>query len=169
METVILPGFSPKNKQWAEETQERLKSLGPVSIAYWDHWQTGSAEPDWIEKEAQKIIASLEGKTVNILSKSIGTAVAMEILRQMPQSINKVILCGIPITDFSEGFEKRYAPIKDFPKDKILCIQNSEDNHGGYAEAERLIHSISPDIQIISKLRSDHEYPYIEDFLKFFM
>lgn len=167
METTILPGFSPKNQQWAEETRDELKSLGVVSTVYWEHWQTGKAEPDWINKEIEKLLVSLQGKQVNIIAKSVGTIVAMGILKKNPGLINKIILCGIPVRDFAEGDEKEYRVLQNFPEDNILCIQNSYDNHGSYQEVEKLIHSINPNFKIVSKPRSDHEYPYTSEFLAF--
>ena len=167
METIILPGFSPKNQQWAEETRDGLKSLGSSSVAYWEHWQTGQAEPGWINKETEKLLTSLRGKQINIIAKSIGTIVAMGILKKNPRSINKIILCGIPVRDFAKGDEKEYQLLLGFPEANILCIQNNDDNHGSYQDVEKFIHSINPNIRIISKPRSDHEYPYVEDFLNF--
>lgn len=167
METIILPGFSQKNKVWAEETKSSLKEIGEVSIVYWDHWQTGSAEPGWLENETKKLINYIQDRQVNILAKSIGTAVAMGVVSQKPDSINKVILCGIPVADFTSGDEKRYEPLKYLPSDKCLCIQNESDNHGSYLEVKRFLRSINPNVNIISKPRSDHEYPYFDDFSSF--
>lgn len=167
METIILPGFPPKNQQWAEETRAGLKSLGSVSVVYWEHWQTGQAEPDWIKKGTEKLLASLQGKQVNIIAKSIGTIMAMGILKMNPGAVNKIILCGIPVRDFVEGDEKTYQSLRGFPENNILCVQNNDDNHGSYQEAEKLIHTINPNIKVISKSRSDHEYPYVDEFLVF--
>src|SRR3989344_8632137 len=78
-DTFLLPGFSLKNKEWAEEVREKLKPEIPVIVFYWPHWETGEKEEDWIEKEADKILeqAKATGGMVNILAKSIGTIVAM--------------------------------------------------------------------------------------------
>lgn len=192
MTTLILPGYSLKNKDWAEETKRQLVLELPkksclfratressfsrsqsgirgtlVRVAYWSHWETGQTEDNWVEKETDKIINNLQSERVNLLAKSIGTMVAMVVLRRKPEMVNKLILCGIPINDFLPGNEKYYEVLRDFPAENILCIQNKDDNHGSYDGVEKFVHSINPAIKIISKDRADHEYPYSEDFIVF--
>lgn len=167
METIILPGFSIKNKAWAEEIQKGLSSISSTSIINWAHWDTEKSEADWIEKEAEKTILTIQGKQVNIIAKSIGTAVAMVIIKLTPELINKIILCGVPTHDFLVGDEKYYEPLIKFPPSKILCIQNKDDNHGSYKEVEKFLHSLNTNLKIISQPRSDHEYPYLDVFIDF--
>lgn len=99
--------------------------------------------------------------------KSVGTLVSMMIVKNKPEIINKIILCGIPIEDFQEGDEKRYQVLTSISPENILCIQNLNDNHGDYAKASKLIQSINPNVKIISKPRADHEYPFFEEFKSF--
>ena len=167
MKTIILPGFSMKNKVWAEEVQASLSSVFPATVANWAHWETGNAESRWIEREAEKIVGLIQNKQVNIVAKSIGTAVAMIIVKLKPDLVNKVILCGVPVRDLEKEDKNFYEPLRTFPEDKILCIQNSDDPHGNYAEAEKFLHSINSRLKIISKPQSDHEYPYTDDFINF--
>ncbi|KKT73934.1 MAG: hypothetical protein UW69_C0052G0007 [Microgenomates group bacterium GW2011_GWA2_44_7] len=167
METLILPGFSLKNKDWAEETKIKLSSYLPATVIYWDHWTTGFTESNWIEKEVKKIADTIGNMQVNILAKSIGTAISLQVIKQKPNSVNKLILCGIPTRDLNPGDQIYYVPLKSFPPDQVLCLQNENDNHGSYAEAEKFIHSLNPDLKVISKPRSDHEYPYSDDFISF--
>ncbi len=135
-------------------------------IHYWSHWETGQAEDGWIDKEVEKIIKS-ENSQVNIIAKSIGTFVAMKILKLRPKLINKIILCGIAFYDFQHGDGKFYEALKLLEEKNILCLQNENDNHGTFSDVEKFVHSINPDIKIISRPRSDHEYPYFEDFAEF--
>lgn len=167
METIVLPGYSLKNKAWAEEVQTFLNPKFPTTVVNWTHWETGNAESGWIEKEAEKIVGLIQNKQVNIVAKSIGTAVAMEVLKLKPGSVDRVILCGVPVRDFEKGDEIFYEPLRTFSEGKILCIQNSDDPHGSYTEAEKFLHSINSRLVIISKPRSDHEYPYTDDFINF--
>ena len=167
METIILPGFSLKNKAWAEKVRTILNSRFPTTVANWAHWETGHAESGWIEREAEKIVGLIQNKQVNIVAKSIGTAVAMIIVKLKPDLVNKVILCGVPVRDLEKEDKNFYDPLRTFPEDKILCIQNSNDPHGSYAEAEKFLHSINSRLIVVSKPRSDHEYPYTDDFINF--
>lgn len=91
----------------------------------------------------------------------------MVVLKLKPELINKIILCGIPIRDFLKGDEKYFEPLKKFPSDKILCIQNKDDNNGSYEEVDKFLHSLNPNLKIISQPRSDHEYPYLDEFVDF--
>ena len=166
MERLILPGFSAKNKIWAEEIKENLGAEIPTVVINWAHWETGQAEKGWIGKEAEKILQEYEGQKVNLIAKSVGTAVAMAILRK-PNFVDKLILCGVPLLDLDDEDKKYYEVLKDFPTDQILCIQNSDDNHGTYEEVKAFLASINPQIPIITKPRSDHEYPYPDDFRQF--
>ena len=85
----------------------------------------------------------------------------------VPNQINKIILCGIPLNDFIPGTKEYYDIYQTFPADKLLVIQNDKDNHGTFSEAETFIKNINQQINIVSKPRSDHEYPYATDFRQF--
>ena len=168
MLVFILPGFSSKNKVWADETRVAVEPNFPVVAVDWAHWQTGQTELDWIEKEATKVVYLADNKQINILAKSIGTAIAAQIVKQKPCLVNKLMLCGLPTSDLKPGDEKYYESLRTFPEDKFICIQNKEDNHGNFAEAEKFLHTLNPALKIVSRPRSDHEYPYHEDFADFF-
>lgn len=167
MKTLILPGFSPSNEEWADGICKELNLKNPTEVIKWKHWKAGSTEDDWINKEAQRAIDKIEDYQVNILAKSLGTLVAMIVLRLKSRIINKLILCGIPLTDLNETNKLMYEPLKRFSGSDVLCIQSQNDNHGSHLEAEKFVHSINPKIRIISKPRDDHNYPYPEDFINF--
>lgn len=164
MNTIIFPGFSIKNKAWADEMAIGLTA----TVINWAHWQAGDANADWINEEAQRVIDLIGNNQINLLAKSIGTAVAMAVVKHNPDLINKIILCGVPIYDFNPGDESYYEPLKTFPSDKILCIQNENDNHGSFDKAQIFLQGLNPSIKVLSKPRSDHEYPYLQDFINFF-
>ena len=164
MNTIIFPGFSQKNKIWADEMAIGLTA----TVINWTHWQTGNAGTDWIDEEIQRAIVLIGNSQINILAKSIGTAVAMGVIKHNPNLVNNVILCGIPTNDFNPGDEAYYEPLKSFPVDKVLCIQNENDNHGSFDKAQIFLQGLNPSIKVLSKHRSDHEYPYLQDFINFF-
>jgi predicted alpha/beta hydrolase family esterase len=166
MKTLILPGGSIKNKEWAEQTKLNLSKKFDCEVVFWKHWQTGQKEENWIEKESDKIIEN-NNEPINILAKSIGTAIAAFVLQKNFALINKLILCGIPLNDLDPGEEKIYEALKIIELNNVLCIQNESDPHGNFQQVEALIHSIGSDITILSKPREDHEYPYTHDFIQF--
>ncbi len=164
MYTYILPGFSPKNKEWADTTKSQLNPICPSVAIHWEHWQTGGERPeDWKQQEAKKILAMTGGEQINVLAKSIGTVIAMGLLSY----VNKLILCGIPTVDLKESALDYYRPLKDFPPARILCIQNKHDNHGSYLAVKALIDILNPKIPVICKSGDNHEYPYPEEFINF--
>ena len=167
MITLIFPGYSLKNKVWAQSTADSLKLEGQIRPVFWDHW----------EDETQKFIASekallasrhSKGDTINIVAKSIGTLVTAYSILDVPSQINKVILNGIPMTSLSEEDKKIMTQaFKDFPSENIVCFQNSSDPLGSFNEVKEFLGSINPSIKVIEKEASDHDYPYYEDFQKF--
>ncbi len=167
MLTIIIPGFSIKNKDWAEETKNSLDAGLAPEVIYFKHWETGQFEENWIENETDRIINTYRGQQINIIAKSIGTAVAMNVVKTNKENSNKVILCGIPMLDFTPGTDEYYAPLANVNTDNFLIIQNENDSHGAYPAAEKFIHSINPDLKIVVKPRSDHEYPYWDEFKEF--
>lgn len=131
------------------------------------HWNSGQTKNNWIEKEAQKIIDNYKNGKVNIIAKSVGTMVCMSVLKLRPELVNKIILCGIALNDFFSEDKKEFLILKNLSPENILCIQNINDNHGSYSEVEQFIHQINPRIEVISKPRDDHNYPYSENFINF--
>ncbi|KKR10140.1 MAG: hypothetical protein A3D24_01565 [Candidatus Blackburnbacteria bacterium RIFCSPHIGHO2_02_FULL_39_13] len=172
MKTLIFPGFSLKNKDWAYEMKKAINHKLLAEVVEWEHWISGNTHfanwSEWIEKEIPRVLRQIEDEQVNILAKSIGTLVAMNILKTKPNLINKLFICGIPLNDIEENDKLLYKALKDFPQEKIICIQNENDNHGSFTEAKKFLDSINPNIKIISKPRDDHDYPYPEEFISFF-
>jgi len=169
MNIAILPGFSPKNEEWALSVQEELKELGPITVIRWPHWETQTVEAGWLEDEANKIVQRIGDNKIIIIAKSIGTLVAMEVVRHKPAGVNKLILCGIPVNDFQEGDDKRFEVLAGFDPEKIAVFQNEEDPHGKPEQIKELINKVNPEIKISPKQRSDHEYPYSADFIAFIL
>ena len=167
MEILIFPGFSASNKEWAVETKNSLSLIAPTTLIESKHWNTEKKDSDWIEKAVQEISEKIGDKKVNILAKSIGTYVLMKVLAEKSENIEKIILCGVPLTDLDEDDKKLYQNLEEFPAANLLCIQNENDNHGSFADTEKFLHAINPEFTVISKPREDHNYPYPEDFVKF--
>lgn len=172
MKTFILPGFSLKNKDWAYQVKESLEQKLQVEVIEWEHWTTGDANfanwSEWLEKETPRVLKQFGEEQVNILAKSIGTLVAMNVLKTKPNAVNKIFLNGIPLNDIEDNDKLAYEILKEIPEEKIMLIQNENDNHGNYSEAEKFVHSINPKIKVVSKPRDDHDYPYPKEFTEFF-
>lgn len=162
MITFILPGYSVGNKDWAADVAKNLKLEGQIRPVFWDHWD----DPDkhFKPKEKARLIAGLaRGQKVNIIAKSVGTLVAAYIIELIPGQINKVILCGIPTVS-----EERLAVFQNAYKEidpaHVICYQNEGDPFAKPLEVEKFLKKVNSKIEVVSKPRSDHDYPYFEDF-----
>lgn len=169
MVTVILPGYSLHNKEWLEETAQKIGVDGEIRPIYWDHWQSPGKE--FNKEEKARLINNIAGmRMVDIIAKSIGTLVAAYMIQKGPEKIRKVILNGICLNDLDED-EKEImkAALKLIPSQDIICYQNEEDPHGSFNQAKRFLSEVDPNIVIISKPGNDHEYPYVTEFKKFLL
>lgn len=168
MVTIIIPGYSPHNQKWLEDTASQVKADGEIRPIYWGHWTDPNIKFD--PKIKANLLDGVSGKrVVDIVAKSIGTLVASYLIQKSPEKIRKVILCGIPLNDLGED-EKEIIKnaLHKIPVENIICFQNDEDPHGG-TDILKNFFSGELDVQIISKTRDDHEYFYQDEFNKFLL
>lgn len=165
MVTFILPGYSPRNKEWADEVAKDLKLDGQIRPTYWDHWEDES-ETFKPKEKAELIVRHSKGDSINIIAKSVGTLVAALIAKEIPERIQKIILCGIP-TVSEERLKISKEAFSSFPPEKIIVFQNQKDPFATDVEVKEYMGKVNPKIKVISKERSDHHYPYYEEFQKF--
>ncbi|MFC1649750.1 hypothetical protein ACFL2C_03510 [Patescibacteria group bacterium] len=163
MKTIILPGYSLRNKDWALEIKKELKDYDVV-VHEWQHWTNGSMS---LPRELVRIFKTIGKEKVNIIAKSVGTRVSMSIIAKAGNQINKLILCGIPTRGLSESAKNNYSPLSEFPDNRVIIFQNINDPFAGYVDIKKFIASIKKKIQVVSKDRSDHNYHYFEDFEDF--
>jgi len=167
MKTIILPGYSEHNRKWVMEVAEKIDVDHEVKPVLWDHW-TDKSIGFSIEEKVEKVINLAGSDKINLIAKSIGTLVTALLISRIPQEIERVILCGIPLKDITPQqiiFYREALPT--FPSEKIICFQNRNDPHGSYKEIDAFIRSINPAISLVEKLRNDHEYPYFGEFQGF--
>lgn len=167
MQTLILPGYHLKNKDWADKIKIELDPFFPTVVINWKHWKSDKPEKNWVEKESAKILHGEPGKVVNIIAKSIGTLVASYVVGTMPEFVNKIILCGIPLNDIDQKEKENYINLKKIPSENILAFQNSEDPHANFDQVKTFLEAINENIKIIKKPRADHEYYYLNEFVDF--
>lgn len=160
MLTLILPGYSPANKEWARKVKENLKLPGEVVVHEWQHWQEGQSFD--LGYEVNRVLNTIGKNPVNFIAKSVGTRVVMELLPKLAKQVGKVILCGIPIDPLR--YVKR---IKLIDRNNLLVIQNSMDPVMPFKLVETYIHLIDKKIRAVEKEAKNHDYPYFNDFQKF--
>lgn len=159
MITFILPGYSPRNKKWAEDVAEKLNIKGDVRPVFWDHWEDESQKFQAKEK-ASLLARHTKGDKVNIVAKSVGTLVTSYLVKEIPSQINKIILNGIPVSALkNENLER----VKSIPNDNLIVFQNSQDPLASYNTVKKLF----PKFKIIEKKSDTHDYPYFKEFQEF--
>lgn len=163
MKTIILPGFSLHNKDWAEELASNLNNNKVVHN--WLHWKNDKSSLS-LKEELKNIIKEVGEEKINIIAKSVGTMVCMHLLQIIPKKINKIILCGIPSVS-KERKNLFTSSLLNFSPEDIIVFQNTKDPFASYKEVKNFIESVNPKIKVIEKERSDHNYPYFENFKRF--
>ena len=163
MKTIILPGYSPRNKDWALEVKKNLSSTKDVLVHEWEHWQGGTMS---VKKELERIISEAGNGDLNIVAKSVGTRVAMQLLLRKTNRLDKIILCGIPSVS-EENAEVFRRALENFPAEKIIVFQNQKDPFATYEEVKEFMGKVNPEIKVIQKPASTHDYPYFPDFSAF--
>lgn len=165
MKTIILPGYSPRNRDWALDIQKQMDLDQEVVVHQWKHWTKGSFS---MRRELDEIIKKIGKEKVNIIAKSVGARVTMKLIPEIKDQINKVILCGIPTKFTSEATKKLYTDgLSQISPARLICFQNTKDPFANFKIIRDFIHSVNPRIEVIEKPRSDHHYPYSEDFQEF--
>ncbi len=169
MITLILPGSSLKNKDWALEAKNFLEPEIPVKIYEWTHWSGGTEADFNAFSERDKILQIIGSQNIHILAKSIGTLITCLLSEKIAKQIDKIILCGIPMgvalkegTVYSEELQK-------ISPEKIRLFQNKNDPYGNFTQASEFIKKINPDFKMAPMPRSDHHYPYYREFKTFLL
>ncbi len=158
MKYILLPGLSPKNKDWAYQLKAEFKTAGlELIVIEWNHWE-GEKRNFSISFERENLLRLLKDfDEYTIIAKSVGTRLASTMIEKELLKPVQLILMGIPSQN--EVYEK--ALVKLNPR-KIKVIQNTGDPLGKFEEVEKFINKINPDIEIIEGGRNDHSYPYGE-------
>ena len=163
MKTLIFPGYSTKNKDWAYEARRNIEGS---HVYEWQHWLPSDTPAKFsVKTEVENIKKIIGEKEINILGKSIGTLIAAVLLKEM--KFKKIILCGIPVNDLSEDDAHHYSVLGDIDPSQIVVFQNSDDEHGSFEEVRKFLSQINPNIKIVEKPGRTHDYPYFEDFKNF--
>jgi len=165
MITIILPGYSPHNKQWADEVKDKLKLDHKIIVHEWEHWKGGSMS---VKREKESILREIQNQKVNIIAKSVGTRIAMHLIPIIKNQLNKLILCGIPTKFENEETRELYKNgLLQFSSENVLIVQNKNDPFSPSKIIKENIKQMNSKINILEKDRKDHNYPYFNEFQNF--
>ncbi len=159
---LLLPGYSPHNKQIQDKLADFLQEKGfVVEKIEWEHWKEGKSFS--YPRERKKIKEAIErlGKGYSVVAKSIGTRVVADMIVKGELEPQKVVFLGVPslAREFREAFERRDIP--------LIIIQNSHDPLLKAKTVKEFFSEFLDSFEFIEKPAKDHNYPYFEDILRF--
>lgn len=166
MRTILLPGFSAHNLEWAKEVKEKVKLSEKIIIHEWRHWTKGGGLV--LKYETAGIIKKIgQERKVNIIAKSVGIRVCLTLLVTIPEKLNQIILCGVPT--ISDAFlDLAQKALNNIDPKMVTVIQNTADPLASFAKVYKLIQKVNPKIKVIEKEGENHSYPYFADFEQIF-
>lgn len=85
IKTIILPGYSPKNKEWADEISEKLNLGHEIIVHNWKHWKDGGSLS--IKYELGKIKEELGDEKFNIIGKSVGARITIRVVSELRKQV----------------------------------------------------------------------------------
>lgn len=158
MKYILLPGLSPKNKDWAYELKSDFKTQDlELIVVEWNHWE-GEQRSFSISFEKENVLRMLKGvDDYTIIAKSVGTRLASFMIEEELLNPALVIFMGIPSQN--EIYKKALGKLDP---SKIKVIQNDRDPLGSFEEVEKFVATINPEIEVLEGERNDHNYPYGE-------
>lgn len=164
MFVLILPGFSPKNKQETYSIAKRLQAEGlEVLVHEWPHWEDVRLQlrPEYEVIEISKLIDGKEN--LAIVSKSIGTYIALLLLQKHTQiKPERLVLLGVPLTGLKEEEQRIYPEMMAKFAQITRVIQNEHDPHGSSADVAKLLGDNHRIMQVMPG-RDDHRYDYPQE------
>lgn len=168
MQVLILPGFSQKNKRWAQDLSRFLSPQFEAIFHSWKHWESSKNAVFSPESELKLIRTQLESNQVShVIAKSIGTYVLALGLPELQPFIKKILLCGVPVNDLSVEERGIYKNYRSHPKSDIICFQNNLDSHGSAADLMSLFELTKLDIPLRTFEADTHDYPYYKEIVNF--
>ncbi|KXK27423.1 MAG: Alpha/beta hydrolase family protein [candidate division WS6 bacterium OLB20] len=160
MRYVLLPGFSPGNREWASSLADAFKQQGiDLEVQKWLHWDDGS-ENFRVAEETERFLSEYAREDICVFAKSIGTRFVCELLRRQQEKLNisKLVLMGIPALH-----RNILAGLGKLQPEKVTAIQNSGDP---FASASSVADFLAEyPAELIVKESDSHDYPYPDDLI----
>ena len=173
MKTLILPGYSPRNKEWAEDLAKSMNLGHKIFVHNWRHWEKGGSLS--LKYEVEKVLEEVGDGMANIIAKSVGTAVIMYVLPKISKAwpaspvkaqVNKIILCGVASVN-DERIGKAKKALEGVDPKKVIVFQNTSDPLASFIEVKKFIEKVDAKIKVVETPRGDHNYPFPEKFEEF--
>jgi pimeloyl-ACP methyl ester carboxylesterase len=167
MLTIYLPGFSVGNREEGNDIVTTLRANDfEVYYESWPHWTDESIAFD-SRTEIKKLISVIGEQTeLNLIGKSIGTYVAVQLVETLKENIkiNQLILLGLPVVDLTDADQKFYRPQVLNRAARTTIIHNEFDPHGSWLQVQELLTGSDYE-SILKQGVTDHKYNYPVDVL----
>ncbi|MFQ5492704.1 MAG: hypothetical protein ACE5DX_00905 [Candidatus Dojkabacteria bacterium] len=153
MSYLLLPGNSPRNKQWAHTLKKDLLKKGlDFEVIDWYHWEEGG--PMQYTREYKRVSDKLTPDSV-VIAKSIGTRLIADILVKEGVQVDKLIMLGVPSQN------KQYLHLLEtMSSESLVFIQNEHDPLQSHSKLEMFLEKSGKHFVLIKGGRDDHSYPF---------
>lgn len=162
MNTLILPGNSPRHAAWLNEFKDylTLHTNSGVTTHPYAHWETGEAWAD-IPTEIARTATHLPKEPYVITAKSIGTAVAVLGTAEGAFKPERLVLLGVPLegASINKAFFEALRTIQ-LP---VTIVQNSQDPYGSFSSVKEALIKVKEDLTFIEMAGETHDYVDFEE------
>ena len=139
MDLLLLPGNSPRNKEWIEAVRDALRDdFDKTAIQYYDHWKDEALGGIDINREIKKLPEIIkEFDNYAVFAKSAGMLLALKAISEGVLSPQKCYFVGSAIhmgKRSGMNLEKLLGSLK-MP---VLFIQKEHDPAGSFEELKAL-------------------------------
>lgn len=157
MNTLLLPGNSPRHAVWIEELKAALATnFGTIKTQHYRHWQTGEK---WADVGHEIVTASDLADNFDpyvIIGKSIGTVIAAKATAEGILTPEKLILLGVPINGGADS--KLFVQWLSRITVPIVILQNTSDPLGSYVDIEAGFSSAGTHVTFVELPGDTHDY-----------
>lgn len=170
---VILPGNSPKNKEWAISAHGAFMSMfKSVVVDEYDHWNKNREESIDLNLEANKLAKIIESanRPIEIFAKSAGTILVLYAVHYKiisASQIHKCVFVGFPLTwALDNGLEiSTWSENYDIP---TILIQNDLDPVASASDIKaEQSRGYFKGFELIVQKGNDHVYGNFDDISKY--
>ena len=159
MNLLLLPGNSPRHKQWLEQVDQQLRPLFERTLRHdYRHWQTGQPEIDLAYEASQLVDASIDLEPFVVFAKSAGTVLCLQAIEQGILNPDACVFTGIPLP-IVNTYDLPLTEWLTGANIPITIIQNSHDPYGSYQELRAIVASTKNQHITIQEATGDtHDY-----------
>lgn len=156
MNLLILPGNSPRHREWLRDAQKALApffdNILTLEYRHWD-FANKKTDVDYEAKAAKELVSGW--KEYVVLAKSIGTGIATTAHTQGKLKASSYVFLGLPLPLVKDDLNF-YPQLQAL--ENVVIFQNSHDPFGSSNAVGQYIASGNANIEVIETPGSTHDY-----------